>query len=117
MQEEAKAIAEDKFLVQLAPVASGNDLTEITEAKDKDTMAELNKLWAGVPKGNMVQFKLKVQKRKETAAQITGDGKSLGISTTPGQDSNTQSSVFQSTKPGGDEQQKYDEFDRQKKRL
>ena len=51
---------EDKFLVQLAPVASGSDLTEITDAKDKDTMAELNKLWAGVPKGNMVQFKLKV---------------------------------------------------------
>lgn len=47
-------------MVQLAPVPDGADLATITAAKDKDTMQELNRLWTGVPKGNMVQFKLKV---------------------------------------------------------
>ena len=51
---------EDKFLVQLAPVANGSDLSAITNAEEKNTMTELNNLWAGVPKGSMVQFKLKV---------------------------------------------------------
>lgn len=59
-EEENKAILEDKFLVQLAPVPESADLATITAAKDKDTMQELNRLWTGVPKGNMVQFKLKV---------------------------------------------------------
>ena len=97
---------EDKFLVQLAPVPSGSDLSAITNVDaGKDTMAELNTLWAGVPKGNMVQFKLKVQKRRENAAVITGDSKNLATSvgaTTPGPDSNAQSAVYQSSK-GGDE--------------
>ena len=83
MQEENKAIAEDKFQVQLAPVPEGSDLKEILSAKNKDTMKELNALWNGVPKGHMVQFKLKVARRKQggAAAGTTGDNKNLATST------------------------------------
>ena len=99
---------EDKFLVQLAPIPPDTDLAAITDAKDKDTMAELNRLWSGVPKGNMVQFKLKVQKRRETAA-IVGDNKNLATSTLQAQptvygdavqDGAIGSSVYQSSAKG-----------------
>jgi len=57
-EEEAKAIAEDKFLVQLAPLQEGVDLKNVQG--EKNIVAELNKLFSLVSKTNMVQFKLKV---------------------------------------------------------
>ena len=123
LQEENKAIAEDKFLVQLAPVPDGADLTAITLGKDKDTMNELNKLWNAVTKNNMVQFKLKVQRRKQDgqAPAPTNTGAQIASQATVYGDSVAESGVFQSniekSGTGNKDQQLYDEFDRLKKRL
>ena len=54
-------------MVQLAPLPDGVDLS--TVQGEKNMVAELNKLFGLVSKSNMVQFKLKVQKSKEKAAE------------------------------------------------
>ena len=42
-------------------------MTGIIASKKGDTMKEMNVLWENVTKQDMVQFKLKVQKRREGA--------------------------------------------------
>ena len=82
-------------------------------------VAELNKLFGLVSKSNMVQFKLKVQKRKETTP---GTASEAPIEAS--QSKVTDSDMFKSSvggeapNAGGNQDQKlYDEFDKLKKRL
>lgn len=69
MKEEDGAIAKDKFLVQMALAPS--EVQSIGDAALEATLnaKQLTAMWAAIPEPEMLQFKLKVVRRKSKVSE------------------------------------------------
>jgi hypothetical protein len=68
LQEEDSAIAKDKFLVQMALAPAEVKSIGDTALEQALNPKQLTQMWSLIPDTSMLQFKLRVQRRKSKLA-------------------------------------------------